>query len=58
MKLDRDKNFGTVHGGVICFEQDGLFFDVQENQVDIDGKPINELKKRKAVDNETIDATI
>ena len=58
MKLDKEKSFGTVHGGIICFEQDGLFFDVYENQVDIDGKPINEPKKRKVVDNEAIDATI
>jgi len=31
MKLDRSREFGTIHGGEgrACYEQDGLLFDAQ-----------------------------
>lgn len=60
MKLNKDKPYGTVHGGgVVCYEQDGMLFDVSGNQVDIDGNPVQTQKRtHKGVDNEAIDAAI
>lgn len=60
MKLDKTKPYGTVHGGgFVHYEQDGKLFDIAENEIDINGNPIiEEPKKRKAVNNETSDATI
>jgi len=60
MKLDKDKPYGTVHGGgVVSYEQANMLFDIDGNQVDIDGKPVQTQKRtQKGVDNEAIDAAI
>ena len=50
MKLDRSREFGTIHGGSdrACYEQDGLLFDAQGNALTgADPAPVEVHKKRR-----------
>ena len=50
MKLDRSREFGTIHGGEgrACYEQDGLLFDAQGNALtSAPPSPAEEPAKRR-----------
>lgn len=62
MKFYEEKPFGIVYNGNVSFEQNGHFFNINHENVDIDGNPIKEIDhkpvKIKAEKHEAHDATI